>query len=191
MVSSGQIKKAQKENKSIVFIDESGFMLQPNLVKTWAPVGHTPILKCWDRRDRVSVISAITIAPHKKSFGVYFSVYDENIRNPHVTKFLKNVRRTLGRELIVVLDRLSAHRTAANKLLKKPFHKGSYCFEFLPAYAPELNPVEFLWCHTKTKKMANYAPDNIYELDDRLNSTFGRTSKALVMSAFKHSELEL
>jgi len=43
------IKKARRRNATIVFIDESGFMLQPVVRRTWAPRGETPILKSWDR----------------------------------------------------------------------------------------------------------------------------------------------
>jgi hypothetical protein len=42
-----------------VFADESGFLLIPNVAKTWAPVGQTPIHRHVYRRDKISVISGI------------------------------------------------------------------------------------------------------------------------------------
>ena len=53
-------KKARRRGRSIVFLDESGFMLQPTVRRTWAPQGQTPIHLSWDRHDRLSVIAANT-----------------------------------------------------------------------------------------------------------------------------------
>src|SRR5262249_46654623 len=50
----------------LAFLDESGFLLIPNVRKTWAPVGHTPQLRHSYRHDRVSVISALTVAPQRR-----------------------------------------------------------------------------------------------------------------------------
>ncbi len=49
-------KRGRRRQASIVFLDESGFMLQPVRGWTWAPSGHTPIQHAWDRHDRLSVI---------------------------------------------------------------------------------------------------------------------------------------
>jgi len=54
-------KNARRLNATIVFLDESGFMLRPLVRRSWAPRGQTPIIRCWDRRDRLSVIGAITV----------------------------------------------------------------------------------------------------------------------------------
>ena len=170
-------------------MDESGFMLQPLVRRTWAPSGQTPILKCWDRHDRLSVISAITVSPKRKCLGFYFMVYRENIRKEQVQDFLTKLHRSLGRDLLVVLDRLNAHRSAAKKLLQRS--PGKYEFEWLPAYAPELNPVEFVWSHTKYGDLANFIPDDIDHLEDRLDDSLCGTTQDLLLSAFQHAGLSL
>ena len=43
-----------------MFLDESGFMLTPTVRRTLAPRGKTPILRGWDRHDRLSVIVGLT-----------------------------------------------------------------------------------------------------------------------------------
>ncbi len=58
-----EIKKARDEGRAIALVDESGFMLQPVVRRTWAPRGETPVHRSWDRHDRLSVISAITVSP--------------------------------------------------------------------------------------------------------------------------------
>jgi hypothetical protein len=60
-------------------LDESGFMLQPVVRRTWAPQGQTPIQYSWDWHDRLSVITAITLAPIYCRLGVYFQIHDHNI----------------------------------------------------------------------------------------------------------------
>lgn len=165
-------------------------MLQPLMRRTWAPRGQTPVLKSWDRRDRLSVISAITISPQRRRFGFYFQVLDrnQNVSNLHVSKFLTALRRRLGRALVVVWDRLSAHKTAA-RILKA--RNCGYDFEWLPSYAPELNPVEFIWGHTKYGDLANFAADDIDHLDDRLSESLDNTTQDLIASAFRHAGLPI
>ncbi len=58
-------KNARRAGRSLVFLDESGFMLQPVCRRPWAPRGQTPILRQWDRRDRLSALSALTVAPRR------------------------------------------------------------------------------------------------------------------------------
>ena len=52
-------KKARRRGASIVFIDETGFRLQPVNRRTWAPSGKTPVQRAWDRYDRLRVIGAV------------------------------------------------------------------------------------------------------------------------------------
>ena len=54
-------KGALKEGRTIVFCDQSGFYLLPGVVRTYAPVGQTPILKEHLSRDHLSAMSAITL----------------------------------------------------------------------------------------------------------------------------------
>lgn len=59
-------------------------MLQPLALRTWAPRGQTPVLRQWDRRDRLSTISALTVAPRWRRFGLYWAQYPHNIRSTEV-----------------------------------------------------------------------------------------------------------
>jgi hypothetical protein len=74
------IKKARREHRTIVLLDESGFMLQPLVRRTWAPRGETPVHRTWDRHHRLSVISALTVSPNRRRLGLYFSMHDANIK---------------------------------------------------------------------------------------------------------------
>lgn len=165
-------------------------MLQPLMRRTWALRGQTPVLKSWDRRDRLSVISAITVSPQRRRFGFFFQVLDrnKNANNRHISRFLAALRHRLGRAMLVVLDRLNAHKTAARILETR---NSGYDFEWLPSYAPELNPVEFIWGHTKYGDLANFAADDIDHLDDRLSESLENTTRDLIASAFRHAGLPI
>ena len=67
--------------------------------------------------------------------------------------FLGQLDRQLGAPFAVVWDRLQAHRAiAARDFLAEHPHVRRV---FLPPYAPELNPIEYLWGHLKTNPLAN------------------------------------
>jgi len=142
-----------------VFLDETGFLLQPLNRRTWAPRGETPIQYASARHDRLSVIGAVTLSPQRKRISTYWQFYDENIVATDVVAFLRSLHRQQGRKLIVVLDRFNVHRKAI-RLLKE---SGAtwLSVEWLPAYAPDLNPVEALWGNIKGTELANLCADGI------------------------------
>lgn len=189
-MAAGQ-KKAFAHGWSIVLIDESGFMLQPVVRRTWAPRGQTPIQYSWDRRDRLSVISAITIPPQRQRLGLYFQIHKDNVRFEEVMAFLTLLHRRLRRKLIVVLDRLNAHRKGV-RLLQEA-HPDWFEVEWLPPYAPDLNPVEMVWNHTKYADLANFIPDDIHHLHQAVTNSLdnARGQSELLRSFFRRPRLEL
>lgn len=184
-------KGALSSGRSIVFIDETGFMLQPLVRATWAPRGKTPVLKSWDRHDRLTGLSALTLSPQRRRLGLYFSVQRHNAKTEDIIAFLLWVRRHLRRRLVVVLDRLAAHRAAARRL--KESHGEVFHFEWLPAYAPELNPVEYVWNQSKYGHMANLVPRDVEDLQEHASNSLEtiRHERARLRSCFEHADLPL
>jgi hypothetical protein len=150
----------------LIFLDESGFLLQPLKRKVWAPVGETPIQYPWNRHDRLSVLCALTVAPWAQRFGLYYDLLDHNCRTFDVKRFLQAIHRNLRRTMLVIWDRLQAHRSAAAQLAQAgcPWLQPRW----LPAYAPELDPVEFVWTQAKYGDMANWIPNDIDDLHNNL-----------------------
>lgn len=184
-------KGARRRGRSVVLIDETGFMLQPTMRRTWAPRGCTPILKSWDRHDRLSVISALTIPPRRRRLGLHFSILDHNVRWPDVYRFIRSIMVKLRRPITVVLDRLNAHRSAMGRLTERFANRIEV--EWLPAYAPELNPVEGVWGHTKHDDLANFIAEDVVDLSVNVRRSLSRTRSEhdLLRSFFKHAGLEL
>jgi transposase len=164
-------------------------MLQPLVRRTWAPRGKTPIHRSWDRHDRLSVISAITVSPRRRRLKLYFTIHSGNIRAPEATRFIRSVRRQVGTKLLLVWDRLNVHRSAAKQLQRR----ADLPIEWLPPYAPDLNPVEQVWGHSKYSTLANHLPADLFSLHCAvavaLNQQADRSD--LLRSYFQHAGLFL
>jgi hypothetical protein len=90
-----------------VFLDESGFLLTPTVRRTLAPRGKTPILKSWDRHDRISAISAVTVSSKRRRPGLDFRLLpeDTNAHGEDTVAFLKQLRWHLPGPMTVLWDR--------------------------------------------------------------------------------------
>jgi len=183
-------KKSQEKGWPIVFIDESGYMLQPLVRRTWAPKGETPILQSWSRHGRWSVIAGIGFSPVRGLPRLFFQIHPKNIRSEQVKEFLQTLHRHLGRKFILILDRYSAHRKAV-RLLQEA-HPDWIEVVWLPAYAPELNPVEMVWNHTKYGDLANFIPADLDDLKQAIKVSLEQTRSefSLLMACFRQTGLE-
>jgi transposase len=174
-----------------VFVDESGFLLQPLNRRTWAPRGKTPIQHAWDRHDRLSVIAALAYRPRSGRLSLSFSIHDHNIKAPDFLEFLFQLRRELRRPVILVCDRLNVHRSAIRRL----HEKGADWLkvEWLPPYAPDLNPVEAVWNHAKYADLPNYVPEDSSELYDLVAESLNdqHFRPPLLQSFFRRAKLSI
>jgi len=172
-------------------MDESGFMLQPVVRRTWAPKGQTPIQYSWDRHDRLSAMAALTLAPYRQRLGVYFQLHDHNIHAEEVISFVYLLHGHLRRKFILIMDRLSVHRKAVRLLQEAGVDWVEV--EWLPSYAPDLNPVEMIWNHTKYADLANFIPDDLDDLRRAVDASIGdiRKNGQLIRSFFQHAGLEI
>lgn len=166
-------------------------MLQPVVRRTWAPRGETPVLDCWDRRDRLSVISAITVSPERRRLGLYFDIFDHNITADDFEPFMASVLKKIGRPITLVMDRWQVHKSGARRLDKRFGRRVRV--EWFPAYAPELNPVEHVWSHTKHSDLANYVPEDALRLGRSVNDSLRkkRSNQRLLRSFFHAAKLRL
>ena len=166
-------------------------MLQPVVRRSWAPRGQTPILRQWDRRDRLSTISALTVSARRQRFNLYWALHPHNIRSAEVLGFLKELRRHLPRGFILVWDRGRPHRAKDVQLWLAD--RKHIDVEWLPPYAPDLNPVECVWSRTKDGDLANFAADNISALEHAVATSLCRTQsrRDLFQGFFQGAELKL
>jgi transposase len=184
--------EARERKAHLVFLDESGFMLTPTVRRTWAPRGSKPVVNCWDRRDRMSAISAITVSPKAARLNLHFDLLHHNIHAEDVVDFLRHLKRQVGGPLTVLWDGSGVHSKA--KLMKAflAAHP-EIVAENLPAYAPEINPDELVWGWSKHGRLANLAAEDIDELTEHVieELAFLRHNPLLLASFLKKTKLRL
>lgn len=127
------------------------------------------------RHDRLSVISGISIAPRRKHVGLYFQIHDTNIRNDAVCAFVRHLLRHLRGHVILVWDNASIHKGQRMRDLCERFPR--LHVEFLPAYAPQLNPDEEVWAYAKGR-LANGRPEDLCTLDRQLRRALGELKRS-------------
>lgn len=167
-------KKTRRLKAWLVFIDESGMLLLPTIRRTLAPRGETPVLKHRARhRDKVSVAAAICLSPTGKRVRMITATYpNKYVNSAETAVFLKMLVTALRRPLIAIWDRGMMHRGDVIRDVLRRYPK--LTAEFLPPYAPQLNPPEALWNHIKADVLANFTPktvaDILHQIDPLLES---------------------
>ena len=166
-------------------------MMQPVRRRTWSPCGKTPVQYAWDRHDRLSAIATISVSPQRHALQLYFQLLPHNVQTDDMIWFLTQMHRHFRRKVILVWDRYAVHRAAAKHFEKH--HPGWFQFEWLPSYAPDLNPTEQIWNHGKYSDLANFIPDDINHLESEVKNSFERQREQqdLLASFFAHAGLDL
>jgi transposase len=165
-------KGAEAQRQTILFIDESGFYPLPSVVRTYAPVGHTPILREWWTRDHLSAICAIS--PEGK---LYFHSQDQAMNSAAVVAFLEHLLREVPGRMVIIWDGAPIHRS---RLIKAFLANGAaqrLHLERLPAYAPELNPGEGLWQQLKGVELRNVCCGDLPQLRGDLRDAVKRVRR--------------
>lgn len=163
------------------------------MAKTWAPPGQTPVIRVRGRhREKVSVIAALSLSPARGRAGLYFNTrLNGSINDQRVTAFLRDLRRHLRGPVVLVWDRINTHRSKRVKafLKKNPWLRT----ELLPPYAPDLNPVEWLWKDGKCHALANHGLMQVTQLraavTRHVRQTRGRNEK--LIGFFRSADLPI
>lgn len=132
-------KRARTIGADIFFLDEAGMRSDAPLQRTWGEKGHTPVVQTSGQRQSINAISAVN-----ELGAFWYDVYTGSFNATLFVGFLKDFMRYRRRSVILVLDGHSVHKA---KMVGKYVEQwgGKLELHFLPAYAPELNPDEFVW----------------------------------------------
>jgi transposase len=188
------LRQTWERQAHLIFLDESGFQLTPCVRRTLWPRGMVPIHESWDRRDRISAISAITLSPQAARLGLYFQLLPDNhtVKAPDVLAFLRELKQHLSGPVTIVWDRSTTHDRS---LLVRAFlaKHPQIVTEKFPGYAPELNPDELVWSFTKYGRLANLAAWDTRELREHLvrELTALRGNPEMLASFINHANLPL
>ncbi len=135
----------------MVFVDESGLSERPHRARTWGRRGQTPVLEFNFNWSKCAVIAGVSW------WEFYFRLYPKAVTGAEVVDYLGHLGRQIGGPLLVIWDGLAAHRSRrVGRWLER--QGGRMVVARLPAYAPELNPVEYLFGHLKQHELPNFCP---------------------------------
>jgi transposase len=184
---AGAQKKAHIEERTIVFVDESGFYLLPGLARTYAPCGQTPVLRSVYTRDHVSVISGITMDGR-----LYTLVRDDALDSLDSVSFLKHLLPHVSEKLLVIWDGSPIHKGHVRTFLAEGGARQIH-LEQLPPYAPDLNPGEGVWQYLKNVEMRNLCCRNLVYLRTELGLAIKRMRRKprLITACFAAAGLPL
>jgi transposase len=150
-------------------VDESGFYLLPSAIRTYAPVGQTPVLRVPLTRDHLAAISALT------SDGRLFThIQREPFRGPAIVAFLRQLLRQIRGKLLVIWDGAPIHHCQPVKDFLAAGAATRLHLERLPGYAPDLNADEGVWNLLKRVELANRCCHDLDELQWELGLAFRR-----------------
>ena len=112
------------------------------------------------------------------------------MKSAEVVDFLKALLRHVPGPLLIVWDRLSAHRSRFTRDFIAS-QNGRLWMEYLPGYAPELNPVEYIWAYWKQHELPNVCPKDYWQLSEAARRTLKRMRRRprLITAFWKQASL--
>ena len=177
-------KRAKKEGAVIYFEDESGVRSDSHAGKTWALKGQTPVVESTGARFGLNMIGAIT-----PKGEMNFMIVQGTVQAVQICDFLKRLMKGRDRKVFLIWDGHPTHRSKQVKKCVASFD-GQLEIFYLPAYSPELNPIEQLWNHTKnnnTSRKVITGPSQLKSLVDRRLRSLQKLP-GIIASFFRHPD---
>lgn len=186
-------KNAKKYHGWIVFLDESGISQRPPVRRIWAPRGETPVLRHCFNWKKLSICSALAFGCNGKRSRLFFQIVSESFNDEKLIVFLSGMLAEFkGKKVTIVWDGLPSHRSRRMTQYLQGQRK-RLSVTRLPSYAPDLNPVEYIWANIKGKELANLCSDDLTLMVEGVRKGFTRIheSNHLNHSFLKHAGLSL
>jgi transposase len=177
--------EAQQVGATIYFADEAGVRSDYHAGTTWAPVGQTPVVATTGDRFGVNLISAVTAKG-----ALRFAAYEGNLNGPVFIDFCRRLLHDAPGPVFLVLDGHPVHRSNAVKQFAASTN-GRLRLCFLPGYAPELNPDEWVWKNIKHDRIGRAGVSGVKDLKAKALAALHRLQKLpdLVQSFFRDPNL--
>ena len=175
-------RQAKRDQADIYFWDESGFRADAVQGTTWGVKAQTPVVRVPGQRQGISAASAVSA---KGAF--WFATYPGALTAVLFIDLLRQMMRGRRKPLHLILDSLPAHKTRAVKDYAAGLN-GKLTLHYLPGYAPDLNPDEFVWSHAKRTGNARRPLQKGEKLAERIHAQLADIGRrpALVRSFFRH-----
>ena len=158
------MRRAKAEEAIVYWADETGVSNCEIVERGFSPKGHPPVLPVETKRQRVNMISAIS-----SQGKVRFMVYQDTMNQQRLIQFMERLIRTSKQKVFLILDNLRVHH---GKLVAAWLEKCKEKIEvfFLPPYAPEYNPDEYLNHTLKISVHSGILPYTAEDISHKIQS---------------------
>jgi transposase len=173
-------RRAKRLGAKIFFLDEAGFQSDPPLARTYGLKGETPVVVTSGQRQSLNVISAVNARGQ-----FWAATYTGKLDAEAFVAFLKNFMDSRTGKVFLVVDGHPAHKANVVKAYLKSL-QGRLELHFLPPYAPDLNPDEFVWSYMKNNGVSKKPLKQNESLRERVENdlTAIQQDRKLVRSFF-------
>lgn len=154
----------------LAFWDESGISQRATVRRTWAPKGRTPVILSTGSWRSRSIIGIITCRPNGRRPKLFLRIFPHTIKHPDVIRCLKEFRRHARGRVLLLWDGLTPHQARNTRIFLKAQRHWLHVYRF-PAYAPELNPPEYLFSASKSHDLAGLYAGDIDDIDAHIKSS--------------------
>lgn len=177
--------EARKNKAEIVFWDEAGYRLDDQIGRSWGARGTTPVVEATGKRGRTN--SAIAMSPQG---AFWYEEFQQNLNSELFCDLIDRFLKTRRRKVVLILDSHPAHTSKAT-LSHFQERADRLTVEYLPGYAPELNPVEYVNHYVKKEGPRKQMPKDRNHLSEIVTNTLTglKGACAKVKSFFRHPEL--
>jgi transposase len=157
-------KRARAAKAVIYWGDETGLSNQDQVGRSWAPRGQTPVVVRTAERVTRSLIAAVSNRGLMR-----FMLYERALNADRFIDFLRRLTKDAGRKVILIVDNLKVHKAGKVQAWVES-HRHEIELVYLPAYAPDHNPSEYLNNDLKQQLRQQPQPDTKEELVERTRS---------------------
>lgn len=174
-------QRARRRGAAIFFLDEAGVRSDAPLGRTWAPRGRTPVVQTSGQRQKVNAISAVS-----PRGAFWYKVFTERLNATTFRAFLQAFLRGRRHPVFLVVDGHPAHRAGLIATFVQA-QRGRLELHFLPGYAPDLNPDEFVWNHLRQQGVTKTPLRQNESLHERVDQDLAAIKRrpALLRSFFR------
>lgn len=178
-------RQAKREGATIYWGDEMGLRSDHVSGTSYAPAGHTPIVRATGQRFGCNMISAITNRGH-----LAFHVFQGKFSGTLFVGFMQRLLKQSERKVYLIVDGHPVHRSRVATAYVAA-HTEQLRLIRLPGYCPELNPDELLNQDVKTNALGKTRPTNRAELIANVRSHLHRRQKqpAIIRNLFKEKHV--
>src|SRR3712207_801327 len=144
--------------------DETGISNQDQIGRSYAPRGETPVIARTAKRVTRSMIAAVSNRGLMR-----FMLYEGALNADRFIDFLRRLVRDAGRKVILIVDNLKVHKAGKVRAWVES-HAHEIELHYLPSYAPDHNPTEYLNNDLKQRLRQQPQPGSKDELTERTRS---------------------